>query len=152
LKLHDFGIAMASKHSKLFRNSLVIGAFLAGSWCLEASASTLRTENFQIQITSNCEEGNVVCNDITYVFTDIEAAVTITRQGRTVHRLCADQVTPCQFLGYEFLNSEYEDPEPGMPIGDYSPIEYRYFISDDGLLQIYRNQQLLTSEQGTWQD
>jgi hypothetical protein len=57
-----------------------------------------------------------------------------------------------QFLGYEFLNSEYEDPEPGMPIGDYSPIEYRYFISDDGLLQIYRNQQLLTSEQGTWQD
>jgi hypothetical protein len=145
---------MASKHYKIFRNSLVIGIFLAGSWCLKASASTLKTESYQVQITSNCEEGNVVCNDMTYVLTEIETAVTITRQGRTVHRLCADRITPCQFLGYEFLNTAYEDPTDGSDLThtEYAPIKYRYFISDDGLLQIYRNKKLTTSEQGTWQD
>jgi hypothetical protein len=145
---------MAIQNYKFFRNSLVIGILLAGSWCLKSNASTLRTESFQVQITSNCEEGNVVCNNITYVLTEIETAVTITRQGRTVHRLCADRVTPCQFLGYEFVNTAYKDPTDGSDLThtEYAPIKYRYFISDDGLLQIYRNKKLTISEQGIWKD
>jgi hypothetical protein len=146
---------MASKNQRLFRNSSLLSIFLIGSWCLAASARTLKTENFSIEITPNCAEGNVVCNDVTYVFTELETTTVITRKGRTVHRPCADRVTPCQFLGYEFSDKRYEEPENEPELithTDFAFTPYRYFISEAGKLEIYRYGKLITSEQGTWQD
>jgi hypothetical protein len=148
-------IVMTSKNQRLFRNSWLLSIFLIGSWCMAASARTLKTANFSVEIIPNCEEGNVVCNDVTYVFTELETTMAITRKGRTVHHLCADRVTPCQFLGYEFLDKRYEEPEDQPELithTDFAFTPYRYFISESGKLEIYRYKQLITSEQGTWQD
>lgn len=51
-----------------------------------------------------------------------------------MHTLCSDGVTPCRFLGYEFMNGN---------------IAYRVFES--GLLQVVRGEnEVLVEEQGEW--
>jgi len=97
-------------------------------------ADTLTTKNFQIDITRNCPEGSVTCDNVTYKGVDLKSGKSIQLTGRTVNSPGADGVTPGRFLGYEFLNGDY-----------------RYFVSDDGTLQIYQGKKLLQQEQGTWQ-
>ena len=58
----------------------------------------------------------------------------ITLVGRERHSRCADGVTPCRFLGYEFRN--------GKTV---------YFVDTDGHLSVREGERTLLQEAGTWQ-
>ena len=96
-------------------------------------AETLKTRSFIVHITRNCPEGEVVCNNVSYEGTRVKTGDSIKLKGRTLYRPCADKVTPCQFLGYEFLNGNY-----------------RYVVTEEGTLRIYKQQTLLSQESGSW--
>ncbi|MFM7905976.1 MAG: hypothetical protein EWV79_01530 [Microcystis aeruginosa Ma_MB_S_20031200_S102D] len=109
--------------------------FICLFWGKTTLAETLQTRNFIVKITRNCPEGEVVCNNVSYTGTSLRTAESIKLTGRTVYRLCSDRVTPCQFLGYEFINRNY-----------------RYFVTESGIIRIYKNGKLLLEESGSWQD
>jgi hypothetical protein len=104
-------------------------------------ADTLTTKGFKIDIQVNCEEGNVTCvrkaspleNRVSYQGQDLKTGKSLRLSGKTIHSLCADEVTPCRFLGYEFRNRNY-----------------RYIVTEGGLLEVYKGEKLLVSQQGTW--
>ncbi len=96
-------------------------------------AQTLKTRNFRVIITRNCLEGSVVCNDVTYNGTDLNTGTSIRLKGKTLHTTCADRVTPCRFVGYEFRNRNY-----------------RYLVTEGGWLQVYQGKKLLLQERGIW--
>jgi hypothetical protein len=106
-----------------------------------AIADTLTTKGFKIDIQVNCEEGNVTCvrkaspleNRVSYRGQDLKTGKSLRLSGKTIHSLCGDGVTPCRFLGYEFRNRNY-----------------RYIVTEGGLLEVYKGEKLLVSQQGTW--
>jgi hypothetical protein len=93
----------------------------------------LDTPSFNISITENCPEGDVNCQDVTYLGRDKKTGNTISLKGVALVRMCADGVTPCQHLGYEFDNGSY-----------------KYTITDDGLLTVASGARTLVSQQGQW--
>lgn len=99
------------------------------------SIQRLRTENVNIVLRSNCIEGAVTCNNVSYEGININTGDSIQLVGKTIHTTCADGVTPCRFLGYEFINGNY-----------------RYIVQNDGLLLVYQGEKLILREQGTWQN
>ena len=99
------------------------------------SQQILRTKNFKITIRSNCIEGSVSCNQVFYEGININTGDRIQLKGKNIYTTCADGITPCRFLGYEFLNGDY-----------------RYFVQNDGLLLVYQGENLILQEEGTWQD
>ncbi len=98
-------------------------------------AESLKTKNFSINITRNCQEGEVICDKVSYNGTDLKTKKSIKLTGKTVYRMCSDKVTPCQFLGYEFLNGDY-----------------RYFVTESGTLQVFKKGKLVFKENGTWKN
>ena len=101
-----------------------------------ASAADLETDNYLIDIQSNCGEGDVSCNQMIYKGTSKKSGNSITLEGSAWHTLCADGVTPCRFLGYKFENGNIT-----------------YYVHQDGLLEVVRNRdEVLLSEQGKWQE
>jgi hypothetical protein len=96
-------------------------------------AETLKTKSFNVTITRNCLEESVTCNNVTYIGRDLNTGKSIRLKGRTMHRMCADRITPCRFLGYEFRNKNY-----------------RYLVTAEGTLQVYQGTKLLVNEEGTW--
>ena len=120
-----------------FNNTLLTAAILLLSICLSWSktglAETLKTKNFIVHITRNCPEGEVLCNNVSYTGTRLKTGASIKLTGRTVYRMCGDGVTPCHFLGYEFLNGDY-----------------RYFVTEGGTLRVYKEKKLLLEENGSW--
>jgi hypothetical protein len=101
-------------------------------WPQTALADTLKTKNFNVKITRNCPEGYVTCNDVTYYGRHRKTNASIYLTGKTIHNNCADGVTPCQFLGYEFRNQQY-----------------LYRVTADGKLQVYKGRKLILEERGT---
>lgn len=97
-------------------------------------ADTLRTKDFRVTITNNCPEGEVVCNNVIYQGVNINTGASIQLKGKTVHTLCADQVTPCRFVGYEFSKGNY-----------------RYFVTQEGRLQVYQNGKIVLNQRGNWE-
>jgi hypothetical protein len=102
--------------------------------CLGANAQTLETNNFKVKITINCAEGVVGCDRVTYRGTDKTTGESIKLSGKQIMRMCADGITPCQSLGYEFKNGEYI-----------------YFVSENARLLVYRAKKLILNEAGKWQ-
>lgn len=99
-----------------------------------ALAETLVTPNYVVTIERHCAEGNVTCDDVTYTGESRKSGNSITLTGTTRHTLCADGVTPCRFLGYQFEN------------GDVT-----YFVTETGKLEVVRNEtEILVSEEGHW--
>ena len=98
-------------------------------------AETLTTDNFIIHVERGCEEGEVTCNTIKFIYSPVGVSKKQTVIGKTVHSLCADGVTPCRFQGYEFLADGA-----------------KYFIYNSGVLEVTDSEgnQLLV-EQGKWQ-
>lgn len=117
-----------------YKKYAVLLAFLpvATLWGQVANAETLKTKNFNITITRNCPEGYVTCNDVTYYGKSLQTRKSIRLNGRTIHATCADGVTPCRFLGYEFRNNKY-----------------LYRVTTDGTLQVYQGKKLILQEKGT---
>jgi hypothetical protein len=110
---------------------LILPALLfcaASSW-----ASTLTTPSFTVNIKAQCAEGNVTCDKVSYVGISKKTGKSIILRGKTVHSMCADGVTPCRFLGYEFRNG-----------GTY------YRVSEDGNLLVTQGKKVLVSEKGRW--
>jgi hypothetical protein len=98
-------------------------------------AIDLDTPNYTVTITSNCEEGEVTCDDNTYHGVSKRSGNEITLKGSSMHRLCADGITPCQFLGYQFKNGNIT-----------------YFVYESGLLEVVDNKgKVFVTEQGEWQ-
>lgn len=100
----------------------------------QASAGTLTTPSFVIQIKVNCAEGNVTCDNVTYVGTSRKSGKSITLRGKTKHSICADGVTPSQFQGYEFKNG-----------ATY------YRVLEDGNLLVMHGKKVLLEEKGVWE-
>jgi hypothetical protein len=96
--------------------------------------STLTTPSFIIHITVNCEEGNVTCDDVTYVGTSKKTGKSIKLRGRTKHGMCTDRVTPCRFEGYEFWNGKTY-----------------YLVLQDGRLSVMHQNKTLLEERGRWE-
>ncbi len=99
-----------------------------------ALADTLRTQNYRVTITVNCPEEEVVCNDVTYDGSNVNTGESLQLQGRTVSTLCADGVTPCRFIGYEFFNGDY-----------------RYLVTEEGRLQVSINGEIILDQSGNWE-
>ncbi|MBW4590872.1 MAG: hypothetical protein KME33_37780 [Aetokthonos hydrillicola CCALA 1050] len=96
-----------------------------------ALAETLKTKTFRITITRSCPEGNISCNKVRYYGRNLKTGNSIHLVGKTIHTTCADGVTPCRFLGYEFRNKQY-----------------LYRVTQDGKLQIYEGKKLILEEKG----
>lgn len=97
-------------------------------------ARTLTTPSFIIRITVNCEEGNVTCDDVTYVGTSRKTSDSISLRGKTRHSTCTDGASPCTFQGYEFRN--------GRTL---------YRVLDDGRLSVIQQNKVLLEEKGRWE-
>lgn len=110
--------------------ALVLAAF-SGT----AAGMELVTPSYQVIITENCPEGDVSCQDVSYAGTSKRTGKSIELKGHSVSRMCADGVTPCQHLGYKFVNGAYE-----------------YFVSDDGTLTVTRGDKVIVDEKGEWAD
>ena len=112
-------------NKSLLSSILLPIAIVAGT--SSVSAETIKTTNFKIEITRHCEEGNVSCDRVTYVGKNLITGKSIRLNGRTLN-----SSRSYRFLGYEFRNGEY-----------------KYYISNDNLLQVYRGKQLILQERGT---
>jgi hypothetical protein len=97
----------------------------------DPNSSTLTTPSFVIEIKVNCAEGNVTCDNVTYVGTSKKSGKSITLRGRTKHSMCADGVTPCGFQGYEFRNG-----------ATY------YRVLEDGSLLVTQGEKVVLEEKG----
>jgi hypothetical protein len=99
-----------------------------------AIADVLTTKQFRIEIQRKCAEGNVTCDRVSYRGEDLKTGKSILLSGKTMHAKCADGVTPCRFLGYEFRNRGY-----------------RYIVTEGGRLDIYQGRKLILSQSGAWE-
>ena len=91
-----------------------------------ASAETIRTASFEIEIIRQCAEGNVSCDRVTYVGKDLNTGKSIRLRGKTVN-----SGNSYQFLGYEFRNGTY-----------------LYSVGSDNVLQVYKGKKLILEQQG----
>ncbi|MGZ5026675.1 MAG: hypothetical protein ACXWFX_06900 [Methylobacter sp.] len=103
-----------------------------------AGALTLTTPSYLITLTINCEEGVVGCDDVTYVGVNRNNKKSIRLKGRERMHYCPGDEgdgpgkTPCHHEGYEFHNGKT-----------------KYYISDDGTLEVSQGAKILLLEQGT---
>jgi hypothetical protein len=110
----------------LFLLLLVLSAF--------TSAQQLDTPNYKVEIQQLCPEGEVQCQQVLYKGTSKVSGASIELTGTAWHSLCADGVTPCRFLGYQFKNGRI-----------------RYLVHESGLLQVIGSSgKVLLQEQGVW--
>ena len=96
-------------------------------------AAELTTKTYSIIVTENCGEGDVACQDVSYVGTNRLNGKAIHLKGRTLVAMCKDGVTPCHHQGYEFHNGKYV-----------------YIVADQGWLEISRNDKVIFHEDGSW--
>jgi hypothetical protein len=111
-----------------------IAMFMFSSKAVGDTVERLRTQDYRITITQHCPEGYIDCDNVTYQGLNVNTGETIQLNGRSAYTLCADEITPCNFIGYEFHNGEY-----------------LYVVTEAGGLQVYRGSNLLINESGTWQ-
>jgi hypothetical protein len=99
-----------------------------------AVARVLDTPNYLILIKVNCSEGSVACYDVIYEGKSKRTNKLIKLQGETIHSLCSDGITPCQFIGYKFRNK-----------GTI------YYVNEDGSLRVISaRHKVVVNEQGQW--
>lgn len=96
------------------------------------TASTLKTANFTITIESRCPEGEVSCDEVSYVGVSKRTGASISLLGTTLHSECKDG-SPCRFQGYEFRSGT---------------VVYRVY--EDGMLEVSDGSRVLVSERGEW--
>ena len=89
-------------------------------------AETIRTKSFQIEITRHCEEGSVSCDRVVYVGKELKTGKSIFLTGKTLNNIHS-----YTFLGYEFRNGKY-----------------RYVISRNNSLLVYKGDKLILQEEG----
>jgi len=113
------------------RMALFFGCVFS-SW---AMAQTLDTPHFTITITCQTEEYEVGCSSVSYDGISKKTGEEMQLQGKQIMQMCADGVTPCHSLGYEFMNGNI-----------------RYFVSESGQLMVNQGDKVILNEAGTWTD
>ncbi|OGO80205.1 MAG: hypothetical protein A2203_04230 [Chromatiales bacterium RIFOXYA1_FULL_46_5] len=97
-------------------------------------AQQLDTPNYKVEIKELCSESEVQCQNVLYKGTSKVSGASIELKGTAWHSLCADGVTPCRFLGYQFKNGRI-----------------RYLVHESGLLQVIGSSgKVVLEEQGVW--
>ena len=96
------------------------------------TASTLQTANFTITVEAQCPEGEVSCDEVSYVGVSKRTGASISLRGTTLHSACKDG-SPCRFQGYEFRSGT---------------VVYRVYV--DGMLEVSDGSRVLVSERGEW--
>jgi len=92
------------------------------------------SDNFAIEMESQCVEGEVTCSNIKFTITLPGAERSSIIYGKSMYTKCADGVTPCRFQGYEFMSGGS-----------------RYFINSVGLLVVTDEEgNVLLKEIGKW--
>ena len=113
---------------------LLLGFLLLAFLPALTFAGTLTTKNHIVTVTQLCPEGYVSCDNVKYVGLSKKSGNSIELNGRTLHTSCADGITPCRFLGYEFKNDN---------------ITYR--VLEIGILQVIQDgSEVLFEERGSW--
>jgi hypothetical protein len=101
---------------------------------IDGLVAELTTKNYVVNISTNCEEGPVTCDNVTYRGLSKQTGKAITLKGSTKHTMCADGITPCRSLGYEFKSGNIT-----------------YLVLDSGVLQVLKDKsEVLLEEQGKW--
>jgi hypothetical protein len=127
--------ARASRTLHLVLLLVVATASPLSSVADDGAGDTLTTKSYVVTITSDCAEGNVDCNDVTYHGVSRQTGKAITLKGTTLHNKCGDGITPCRFLGYQFKNGNIT-----------------YWVLESGSLQVIRGKnEVLLDEDGQWQ-
>jgi hypothetical protein len=86
----------------------VITSLLASLFLVtRADAAVLLTEQFVVVVVEHCPEGDVACNNVTYTGVSRKTGETISLKGQAWLRMCADTVTPCEHVGWQFRNGEF---------------------------------------------
>ncbi|MBJ7311068.1 hypothetical protein ACFOLJ_16910 [Rugamonas sp. CCM 8940] len=111
--------------------SALLGAALLAA--APARAETLETPSYTIVIKSHCVEGSVGCDNVGYTGTSKKSGKAIRLSGKTLHTTCADGVTPCRFIGYEFKNGAVS-----------------YTVTDGGDLIVKSGRKVVLQEHGEW--
>ncbi|MBK1690514.1 hypothetical protein [Rubrivivax gelatinosus] len=111
---------------------LVAAAVLVGT-AAGVPAQTLLTPGYRVTIEPRCPEGEVGCAEVGYRGVSRRSGRAIRLEGHTLHTRCADGVTPCRFLGWEFRNRDTV-----------------YRVLESGELRVTRGEQVLVQEQGVW--
>lgn len=111
---------------------LLAAAVLAGT-AAGVPAQTLLTPGYRVTIEPRCPEGEVECAEVGYRGLSRRSGRAITLEGRTLHTRCADGVTPCRFVGWEFRNGDTV-----------------YRVLESGELIVQRGERLLVHERGEW--
>ncbi len=111
-----------------------IAAALALAMQPPADAAVLVTEQFVIVIVEQCPEGDVACNNVKYTGVNRSTGETLTLKGQAWVRMCADAVSPCQHIGWQFRNGDYV---------------YRIRETPPSLI-IERNGRMLIEQKATW--
>lgn len=96
---------MINSLKKGLKMSLVVGTLATIVLLLttmDAWAETLKTKSFNVKITRNCAEGNVTCNNVTYVGRNVKTGRSIRLTGKTLSTTCQDGITPCRFWAISF--------------------------------------------------
>ncbi len=115
--------------------SFLITTFMLVAMNLMPAPSILTTPSYVITIEAHCPEYETLCNHVTYFETDRKTKKTLTLNGREVHHILADGITPGHFLGYEFKNGSTN-----------------YFVGEAGEFQMTQGTNVLIEEQGAWND
>ena len=111
---------------------VVFYLFFFMSFCV--CSQQLDTAHYSIQISQQCPEGEVQCQQVIYKGVSKVSGASIELKGQSWHTRCADGVTPCRFLGYEFKNGRL-----------------RYLVHESGLLQVIGSRgNVIVEEQGRW--
>jgi hypothetical protein len=78
----------------------------------------------------------VVCDNVSYHAMSHKSANQLRLNGKSLFRMCADGVTPCQFLGYQFKNGNTT-----YTVWD---------LQDSGRLEVTQAGKALVDETGRW--
>lgn len=122
-----------SRPTALILAALGIGIAASASPAVAGTSQTLTTRDHVVRITERCPEGDVGCTRVSYRGTDRHTGATIRLTGRALTRPCADGVTPCAFLSYEFRNGSV-----------------RYTVTAGGVLIVRAGGRVIARERGRW--
>jgi hypothetical protein len=97
--------------------------------------TVLETPSFHITISETCPEYAVDGCTATYVGINKKSGASISLKGAAVMAMCNDNVTPCHFQYYKFINGAYS-----------------YFIFLGGEIRVSKAHTNIFHEQSTWHE
>ncbi|KAA5950829.1 hypothetical protein F3I27_01265 [Pantoea sp. Bo_2] len=87
---------------------------------LAKSVSHFEGKKFRADITYDCEEGNVSCDNVSLKSTRVKDNSSIVLKGETINTNCPDV---CDFRGYRFAKGQYDysfyPSQKGESLWDY---------------------------------